>query len=58
MNDTLCHKSKYQMKMQLEIKAVFEEWQAFLKRILACVHGRELVCASQPCAKASLELGY
>lgn len=30
------------MKMRTEIEEVFEEWQAFLKRILVCVQGCEL----------------
>ena len=44
MNDVLCYKSKYHKKMQTGIKEVFEEWQAFFKGILACVHGCELAC--------------
>lgn len=44
MNNTLCYKSKYNMKMQIEIKEVFEEWQTFFKGILACVHECELEC--------------
>lgn len=32
------------MKMQIEIKEGFEEWQAFFKGILACVHECKLAC--------------
>lgn len=37
-------RSKYHIKIQREIKALFEKWQASFKGILAFVHWCELVC--------------